>query len=366
MYQSHPLFVKKIVRETPDAVSITFDVPEELKSVFSFKAGQYVTLKFNVDGKEERRAYSMSGSPLETGLTITVKRVKGGLISNIVNDQVEEGNVIQVFPPQGRFCPELDEENRKTYYLFAAGSGITPVFSILKTILETEIQSSVFLLYGNRNGASIIFKERLAAIEKTYSGQFFLEHMLSQPKREKAKGLGGLFKKGKISWPGKVGRIGTASVIEFIEEHQPPYRDVEYFICGPGDFIDVVEATLLGQGIDNGRIHSERFFLPDLGEPQKVKGADGAKAFVELHGQSIEIDVPPGKTILETLKDADYAPPYSCTAGMCSTCVAKLHSGKVEMEACHALEEEEIEAGYILTCQSHPTTKEVKLTYDKV
>lgn len=362
--QFYKLNVKDIKAETAEAVSVTFEVPVEHKEVFQYTQGQYLTLKFALNGQEVRRAYSMCSSPLEEGLTVTVKRVPKGLVSNHINTALEVGQIVEVMQPDGRFFTKLDPENRKTYYLFGAGSGITPLFSILKTILEEEPQSTVFLLYGNRNEKTIIFKESLDALQKKYAGQFQVDYILSQPIREKAKGLKSIFSKGTISWPGKIGRIDAKQVEEFLEKNPPRYQSVEYFICGPGSMIDIVETTLSRKGIEKDCIHAERFTTNAVEAGETIAGADGAKVKVELDGKTIDIIVPANKTILDVLLDLKYEPPYSCTSGACSTCMAKVNKGKVEMDACYALDDDEVADGFILTCQSHPTSDEVEISFN--
>lgn len=366
-----PLKVKDVVKETPEAVTLVFAVPDELQEAFAYKQGQYLTLKFHLNGQEVRRSYSMCSSPLEPDLAVTVKRVDSGMVSTYIHEQVESGQTIEVMPPEGRFFTELDPEQRKTYYLFGAGSGITPLMSILKTVLETEPLSTVFLLYGNRREASIIFRNQLEELQRRYAGQLVVEHLLSRPHREKAKGLAGLFKKGAISWEGRVGRIDHAEIGRFLKEHPPRSEESEYFICGPGSMIDNTRAALLGQGIDDKRIHVEYFLsgTPNTqasqnGAPASSASAGGNKVLVHLDGQKIELEVSEEKTILDTLLDEGYDPPYSCTAGACSTCMAKVLKGSVSMEVCYALDDEEVEEGYILTCQSHPTSADLEITFD--
>lgn len=365
--QFHNLKVSKITQETTDAVSVTFDISGEVSNKFQFKHGQYLTLKFEINGKEERRAYSMSSSPLEDGITVTIKKVDGGKVSTHVCNNLKEGDTVEVMEPQGRFTIGLDPDVNRTFYLFGAGSGITPLMSIAKTVLEQEPLSTVFLLYGNRNEGSIIFKSELDTIQRKYDNQFIVSHILSQPKVEKSGGLGGFFKKSKISWQGEVGRIDKTSVSKFLDENPSRSREAHYFICGPGQMIDNVESTLLGMGTDKKHIHSERFTAADSNETNaavapNVGGA--AKLIVHLDGETIETEVKKGKTILDTLLDLKYEPPYSCCSGSCSTCMAKVVKGKVEMEACYALDDDEVAEGFILTCQSHPTTAEIEIDFD--
>ncbi len=362
--QFHTLRVKEVRSETHDTVTLVFDLPADLQETYCYKQGQYLTLNFTINGKEERRSYSMCSSPIENHLAVTVKRLKGGLVSNYINDHVKAGQAIEVMPPDGRFFTELHPGAQKTYYLFGAGSGITPLFSIIKTILEEEPQSVVCLLYGNRNEDSILFKEELNRLEKRYAGQLFVEHILSQPHREKTRGFKGFFSKGTISWQGKVGRIDAGQVQIFLAAHPQRTKEAEYFICGPGAMIDLIEKTLKDKGIDNKHIHTERFTTTPTAEADRVKGVSGAHVKVTLNGNAIEINVPSNKTILDTLIDNKYDPPYSCTSGACSTCMAKVTKGSVKMDVCYALDEEEVAQGYVLTCQSHPTTDEVELTYD--
>ena len=357
------LNVREVIKETPDAVSIKFEVPADLKSNFEYTQGQYLTLKFNLGGQEVRRAYSMCSSPLEEHLMVTVKRVKKGLVSNHIHDKVKVGDQIEVMSPDGRFFTELDADQKKCYYIFGAGSGITPLFSILKTILEKEPMSNIHLIYGNRNEDSIIFKDQLDQIEQRYAGQIKVTHILSQPKREKAKGLSGLFSKGKISWEGTVGRIDQAFVKKYLEENQAGGKTAEYFICGPGGMIKEVEKALESLSIDGKNIHVEHFTTAG-DSAVDTSSLEGGSVKVVLHGEEIEITVPAGKTILDVLLDLKHDPPYSCTSGACSTCMAKVLSGSVKMDACYALDDDEVAEGFILTCQSHPTSDQVSITYD--
>lgn len=359
----YELKVKAIQTETADAATLIFEVPESLSDTFQYTQGQYLTLRFQFNGKEERRAYSMCSSPLEEHLAVTVKRLAGGLVSNYIHDELKSGETIEVMPPEGKFFTSLKEEQQKTYYLFGAGSGITPLMSILKTILEKEPLSKVYLLYGNRNEESIIFKDSLEALEKRYRDQLVVEHILSQPKREKSGGMLSFLSKGTVLWQGKIGRVDAKAVKKFIEEHPAKSDEVEYFICGPGSMIDAAEKALQKLSVDKKHIHTERF-TTEVAEKDKAKGTAGAKIIVHLNGSKVEAEVPEGKTILDVLLDLRYDPPYSCHSGACSTCMAKIISGSVKMDACYALDDDEVADGYILTCQSHPTSEVVELSYE--
>jgi ring-1,2-phenylacetyl-CoA epoxidase subunit PaaE len=357
----YDLKISKIQKETEDALSISFSIPEDLKKEFQYKQGQYLTLKFDLNGKEQRRAYSMSSSPLEKDLTVTVKRVQKGLVSTHMTTQLAVGTTVAVMPPQGRFFTPADVTNRKNYYMIGAGSGITPLLSMIKTIVETEPQSVVYLLYSNRNEESIIFKQQLDELQTRYVNQLYVEHILSQPKREKSGGLFGVFSKGTLNWQGKVGRISEDVLEKWLQDAPKTHKQSEVFICGPDAMMKTAEKTMLGKGFDATNIHTEHFSSV---ETEKSENLKGAKVNVQLRGESIDFVATEGKTILEMLIDLKKDAPYSCTSGACSTCIAKVTKGTVKMDACYALDDDEVAAGYILTCQAHPTSSEVEITYE--
>lgn len=362
----YPLTIASITPETDQAVTVAFKVDAAHQETFSYLAGQYLTLRFVINGKEERRAYSMCSAPQDNELAVTVKRVKGGIVSNHIADALKAGDTVDVMPPQGRFMVKPDSAARKDYYLFGAGSGVTPLMSILRTVLEAEPKSKVHLLYGNRDENSIIFERQLNELQQRYEGQLVVEHTLSRPIREKSGGLRGLFSKGKINWEGQIGRVDIPAVQRFLAAHPGSAAEQQYFICGPGQMIDNAEQALLGLGFDPDAIHSERFVSAnDVKKKSKGGGAvDGAKVTATIGGKVSTVELKAGQTILDGLLESGAAPPYSCLAGACSTCMAKVSKGGVKMEVCFAIDDDEIAEGYILACQAQPTTPEVEVTFD--
>ncbi|MEM9929807.1 MAG: ferredoxin--NADP reductase [Bacteroidota bacterium] len=362
----YPLTITSVRAETDQAVTVSFKPTAANADQFGYAAGQYLTLKFVINGKEERRAYSMSSAPQDDTIAVTVKRVKGGIVSNHIADNLSAGDTVDVMPPQGRFLATPNPATRRDYYLFGAGSGITPLMSILRTILEEEPKSKVHLLYGNRDEDNIIFDQQLKTLEERYAGQLVVLHTLSKPKREKVGGLKGLFSKGKISWPGQVGRIDIKAVQNFLTANPGSVEDKQYYVCGPGEMIDNVEQALLGLGVKKDCIHSERFVSAnDVRKKAPSSGAvEGGAVVAQLGGKEVSVSLKPGQTILDGLLESGATPPYSCLAGACSTCMAKVTKGGVRMEVCFAIDDDEIAEGYILACQAHPTTPEVHLTFE--
>lgn len=361
----YSLKIVKLVKDTDDVLVIYFDIPNEVQDAFDYKSGQYITLKENINGEEVRRAYSICTPAYNADLATAIKLVKNGKFSNYVHMNWREGMTVEVAPPQGMFFVKTDPALKRDHYFFASGSGVTPIMSMVCQILEEEPMSSVYLLYGNRTESSIIFKKEIDVLIEKYRDQFHCNYILSQPKVEKEGGVLGLFKKGKTSWNGKIGRINYKEVSEFLDSYKAKTKDASYYICGPGDMIDQVYASLIGKDIDSKVIKREFFTASKevTKTHSEITVSGKHKLIVSLDGETIELEVSGEKPILDELIAIKKNPPYSCTSGACSSCMAKVTKGEAKMEICYALDDDEIAAGYILTCQAKPTSAVVELTY---
>ena len=352
----HPLKVKEIRRETNDCVSVLFDVPKELSGKFRFVQGQNLTLKANLNKEEVRRSYSICSSPFDNQLRVAIKKVEGGLFSTFANEQLKPGDVLDVMEPSGKFHTPLDASHKKNYVAVAAGSGITPVLSLIKTTLQTEPQSSFTLIYGNRNRSSIIFFEELEGLKNKYIDRFTLLHILSREKTDTDLHFG---------------RI-TAAKLKALSRLVDYSAADEFFICGPEEMIFEVKEFLESSGIHKKKIHFELFTSPGQKSPtvnnRQITEATGANCniTITLDGRSITFKQPldSNTTILDGALKQGADLPYACKGGMCCTCKAKLLEGEVNMEVHWGLEEDEINEGFILTCQSHPRTDKVVIDFD--
>ncbi len=357
------LRIHKIQLETADTISVFFDVPAELRNQFEYVPGQYLTLRANVNGSEVRRAYSISSAPHDANIGVTIKRIAGGKLSTFIHSNWKAGDVVEVAAPEGNFILHTDHDKKRKHCFIAAGSGITPIVSMVKTLLEEEPMSQAILLYGSRDEKNIIFKETLDALELKYEGQLKVVHTLSSPVKQSEPGLKGIFKKAKTTWKGETGRISKEKIDAFVKANiLPDSNTTQYYLCGPGDLIGNAEKVLEKLGVEKSRIHREFFSTP--AESGNAVAGSASHVKVHLNGKVIEMDVDGKKPILDELIARKKNPPYSCTSGACSSCMAKTISGEVKMDACYALDEEELKKGYILTCQAKPVSTELEITYD--
>lgn len=354
----HQLKVEKIRRETEDAVSVFFDIPEDLKEDYKYKSGQYFTLRFFFDEQDNRRSYSICTSPYtDDGVAVTVKKVEGGAVSPYINDTLTEGQLVDVMTPTGNFTVDPNPEAEKSYILFGGGSGITPLMSIIKTVLSQEKNSKVLLVYANVNEDAIIFKEKLSELDKEYSDRFNVIHHLDNSEGSTIEHR-----------QGRIDKEQCINILNLLDKDI--VNNSEYYLCGPGGMMVQIENALEEKGIDKKKVHKESFTVEDEdGNPKEIKKTKESTEEVTsikviLYGEETEIDINDNETILAAGIRAGIDPPFSCQIGACSTCRAKLKSGEVDMEADDALMEDEIEEGFILTCSCYPLTSDVVVDYD--
>jgi 3-ketosteroid 9alpha-monooxygenase subunit B len=340
----HSLRIARVVPETHDASSFVFDVPADLADTFRYRPGQFCTFRVHVDGDEQLRSYSMSSAPAtDSELTVTVKRVAGGLVSNWFLDNLSEDSAVELTKPAGVFCPQ---DSERTIVGFCGGSGITPVMSIAKHVLATT-DRPVRLLYANRDRGSVIFDAALAALGAEHPGRLEVRHHFDT----------------------EGGFLTTEAVAQFVAAD----LQADFYICGPGPFMDLVESTLQARGVAPERIFMERFLVEQaektdaLIDGEASGDADAAvpdEVTVTLGGKTVVVRYQPGDTLLETARRGGLRPPFSCEAGNCATCMAFLKEGSVRMRANNALTPEEVEEGWVLTCQSLPSGRTVSVEYE--
>ncbi len=350
------LVVADIRKETADCVSIALTVPENLTEVFQYTQGQYITLRTTINGEDVRRSYSICSSPLDNELRVAVKKVDGGIFSTYAHKQLQKGDILEGMPPLGKFFTELDPQQSKKYIGFASGSGITPLLSIIKTTLRTETKSTFTLVYGNRNRHSIIFKEELEGLKNLYMNRFRVVYILSREKTDAAIHFG---------------RIDAEKCAALSEKTIDIKNTDAFFLCGPDNMIFSVKEQLEQSGVDKKKIHFELFTTTGISKPSvvnpepSVKTELKSKVTIKLDGISFGFDLGfEGDAILDAALKHGADLPYACKAGVCCTCRAKLVEGKVNMDVNYGLEPEEIERGFILTCQSHPRTEKVVVDFD--
>ena len=345
------LTVKEIIQETPDTITISFWQP--IHQSVSYKAGQFITVIPEINGKKERRSYSMSSSPREGNLAITVKKVKDGLVSNYLFNNIKIGDALEVMEPMGHFVAEPEAGKARNIVMFAGGSGITPLISIIKTILPGESNSKIFLVYGSRDEENIIFKKQLDALEHEYKGRFKVVHVLTKP---------------TYTWIGYKTRINQASAVIFLKQdigvHIP---DAEYFLCGPEGMMEQVSNALALFNVPAENIHKEHFGTEHhqtIIEEEDDQSIKEQIVTIKYEGKDYSVKVKAHETILEAALNLDIDLPYSCQAGMCTACMGKCVAGKVMMDEEDGLTDNEAKQGYVLTCVSHPMSAGVVIEVD--
>ena len=350
----HRLAVHDLRRESADAVSLTFAIPQALAGDYDFAPGQYLTLRTMMDGEEVRRSYSICSGPDDGELRIAVKKVDGGAFSSWAADELRKGDELDVMTPTGRFGVAPAPDESRVYVGFAAGSGITPILSILKGVLAREPDSRFFLFYGNRSTGGMLFREALEDLKDRYIQRLSLFHVISGEEQD---------------IPILEGRLDAEKVRVLLRSLVPAESVDHVFICGPTGMSDEIEATCRELGIAEDKIHVERFVSGLGGKPRPkavvpVSAPPKAVAALIIDGKRREVPVAEGEAILDAALRAGMDLPFACKGGMCSTCRAKLVEGTAEMELNYSLEPWELKAGFILTCQARPTSERVVVDYD--
>lgn len=350
MSSFYKLSISDIRRETPEAISVAFRVPEPLQQFYHFTAGQYVTLKLMFDGQEIRRAYSICSAPGSSELRIAIKSVKVGTFSHFANENLKVGDIIEVGLPEGSFTFVPDASRQRNYAAFTAGSGITPVMAILQCVLESEPNSTFVLIYGNKTPEQTIFHEQLHELENKYTGRLFVHYVFSQAKVA----------------PHLFGRI-ERSTVNFILKNK--YKEVafsKFWLCGPEEMITLVSDVLREQNVREKDIRFE-LFVPPKATTSAVPAADGhTKITVMVDDEEISFEMSAKQTVLEAALKQGIDAPYSCQGGICSSCLARIKTGSAQMVKNAILTDGEIAKGLILTCQAHPTSEELYVDYDDV
>lgn len=356
MAEFYPIKVAQVVKETKDTVSVTFDIPQELQQTFAFTQGQYLTLRKVINGEDVRRSYSLCSSPLENEWKVAIKEISGGIFSTYANNELAEGNVLELMKPAGSFFVEIDPSVPKNYVAFAAGSGITPMLSIIKTHLLSEPNSTFKLFYLNRTVKSIIFKEEIERLKNQFFGRFQVFYFLTKEQRD-IPFLNGRFDTEKLN-------VLTKTFIDVADTS-------DCFICGPKEMIFLIRDHLVEKGLDASSVHYELFFSGDSEKDnkhiaevleQKVEGTnvtiiDGGKEFHFVMNEDFD-------NILDGALAAGADLPFACKGGVCSTCKCKVVEGAVEMKVNYALDEKEVKQNLVLSCQAVPTTEKVVVDFD--
>jgi len=348
MSESHALKIAAVDKLTPNAVALTFDIPENLKETYSFKAGQYITLKHELDGKELRRAYSISSPPSSGKLTVGIKKMEDGTFSVYANESLKAGDTMEVMPPEGRFVFEATTPQKVA--AFAAGSGITPIMSIAQTVLESNPENTFVLVFGNQSPEETMYFKEIQSIKEKYGERFFVQYVYSRSNVDEA-----LF-----------GRI-ERSTVNFVLKNKFKGTTFDgFYLCGPEEMIHQVTDTLKENGVAEDKIHFELFTSEDTEDnlAEELEGKTQVK--VILDDETFTFVMDKKELVLDAVLKQDIDAPYSCQGGVCSSCIARLTEGKAEMVKNQILTDGEIEEGFVLTCQSHPTTSKITVDYDDV
>ncbi|MEN3039935.1 MAG: ferredoxin--NADP reductase [Bacteroidia bacterium] len=348
MSRFQPLRIQAKVPETPDTFSLILEKPA---SGFEYLPGQYLSIRVEIDGKKYPRAYSLSSSPyLDKDLRLTIKRLEGGIVSNYIWQTLNPGDTMEVFPPLGNFTVQ-PQRNRSIQYLFiAAGSGIAPIYGMIRSILFAEPKSRILLLYGSRSEEYIIFRREINELIAQYGDRLEVIHTLSRPSAE---------------WKGRIGRISPELIQDEVERIRRRLLPIEAYICGPSEMMAMAIQTLERCRLPKEKIHTEYFSapLPEAVVAEPPAAPSEALATIRLDGKVYQVPVKSGQTLLTAAREAGLDPPYACEEGICCTCRAKLYKGQVHMAVREALSDWEIEKGFILTCQAIPLTPEVEIEY---
>jgi len=358
----YSLSISDVKPETETAVCVTLAVPEALEEKFRFSPGQFLTLKANINGEEVRRSYSICSGVNDGHMRVGIKRVNNGLFSNYANDNFKRGDSIEVMPPQGNFCTPLHEDQKKSYMCLAVGSGITPMLSIIKSVLSTEPHSQVTLIYGNRRSNSVMFKEELSFVKNAYLERFQWINIMSMEDQ------GSELLNGRID--NKKGYLLQKNRLIDINKTD------EAFICGPESMMSEISRGFRIEGLEDTQIHYELFASSSEDSQVRMDKAHQrvqeygeektSRVTLKADGRAIQFDLAAvGENILDAGMNNGVELPYSCKAGVCSTCKCKLVEGQVDMDVTHGLEPHEIEAGYILSCQAHPISDKVVVDFDQ-
>lgn len=349
MSDSHTLQITAVEPLTPNSVALTFKVPENLKDIYTFEAGQYITIKHHLNGQELRRVYSISSAPSSGELTVGIKKMPEGTFSVYANESLKAGDVLDVLPPEGRFVFHTDDLP-KNVAAFAAGSGITPIMSIAQTVLENHPENIFVLVFGNQSPEETMYFQKIQELKEQYTNRFFVQYIYSRSREDDA-----LF-----------GRIET-STVNFVVKNK--FKDTSfdaYYLCGPEEMIHKVTDTLKNNGVEDDHIHFELFTSADT-EDEMAESLEGmTQVEVILDDETFSFSMDKKKLVLDAVLNEDIDAPYSCQGGVCSSCIARIKEGKAEMVKNQILTDGEVAEGLILTCQAHPLTPKLVVDYDDV